>query len=217
MTSAEAAQTNQVTPQTAELPEIQTLNHVLNYPIVVDTIHAVVDGNPLGRTGKNLTVWSYQTFGKPFVPLLYKFPLTYASPYAKKLDELSDTILTKVDNKVPSVKKPTRELYSDTKSVVFWPVTKTKESLHHYGDLYENERRKMSQPERLTTKSKAAVSSALIYASQVLTTASQWVGAKRQNVQSAAVEVVKNIKERAERLTDQAKNAGEKAGEKASE
>ena len=95
--------------------------------------------NPIGRLGQDLTTSAYQTFAKPFVPYL-RGPYQYISPYVQKADDLGDKCLTHVDNKFPVVKKPTSEIYDDTKLVLTFPFRKTAKSKDHIIEVYGEER-----------------------------------------------------------------------------
>jgi len=122
-----------------EVPHSAFLDHVFNYPVVKDSV-SQIKHNPIGQHGINLTSSAYQTFAKPFVPYL-RGPYQYISPYVQKADNLGDKALTRVDKTFPVVKKPTSEIYGDTKLVLTFPFRKSVESKDHVIGGYADERK----------------------------------------------------------------------------
>lgn len=199
-----------VSSQTIEFPQSATVNHVLSYPIVKDMVHYAIDVNVVGRTGKSVTIWWYNTFAKPFAPLLDFVPYQYATPYAKKLDGLSDTVLAKVDDRLPVIQKPTGEVYSETKSLVSYPLTAARERYHsvydNYRHVHDRELAKIGDRTRLN-RVKAAASATLIFVSDTLTAASKWMTTKSDKATSGASQPTQSAAEKAEEIKETTEEA----------
>jgi len=101
---------------------------------------STVKGNKIGQQGISLTSSAYETFAKPFIPYL-RGPYEYISPYVRKADDLGDKALTRVDETFPVVKKPTSEIYGDTKLVITFPYRKSVEQKDHILHVYTDERK----------------------------------------------------------------------------
>ncbi|KAI0556069.1 hypothetical protein F4680DRAFT_92367 [Xylaria scruposa] len=150
-------------------PSSATLSHITGYPVVNDSI-AYFKKNPYGQKSIELSDSAYQTFAKPILPYLNK-PYQYVSPYVKKADAIGDDALSKIDERIPSLKKPTDELVSDGKAIIFFPVRKGLETKNHVFDVYNSEYKKVGG-EGLVTSGKALISAGLVVTSEALT----WVG-----------------------------------------
>ena len=111
----------------------------MNYPVVQDGVETV-KSNKIGQQGISLTTSAYETFAKPFFPYL-NGPYQYISPYVKKADDLGDKALSAVDEKFPVVKKPTAELYDETKQVITLPYRLSMEQKDHIIQVYTDERK----------------------------------------------------------------------------
>lgn len=83
------------------------------------------------------TVWSFNTFGRPFCPLLYKAPINWAAPIAKKLDETSDKYLDFIDEHVPLTRKNAKELLDTAQDIMKTPYTLTKKACDDYSSVLE--------------------------------------------------------------------------------
>ncbi|KAI2467820.1 hypothetical protein F4781DRAFT_298567 [Annulohypoxylon bovei var. microspora] len=150
-------------------PASATLSHITGYPIVGDGI-AYFKGSPYGQKSIELGDSAYKAFAKPVIPYLSK-PYQYVSPYIKKADVIGDDTLTKIDARLPALKKPTHELWTDGKNFVFFPVRKGYETKNHVFDVYSTEYKKVGG-DGLVTSSKALVSTGLVVTTEALT----WVG-----------------------------------------
>lgn len=73
--------------------------------------------------------------------------------------------------RLPALKKPTDELVSDGKAIIFFPVRKGLETKDHVFDVYSSEYKKVGG-EGLVTSGKALISAGLVVTSEALT----WVG-----------------------------------------
>ncbi|KAI1076367.1 hypothetical protein F5B20DRAFT_555822 [Whalleya microplaca] len=150
-------------------PSSALLSHITGYPVVNDSI-TYFKKNPYGQKSIELGDSAYKTFAKPVIPYFSK-PYQYVAPYVKKADLIGDDALTKVDERLPALKKPTHELWTDGKNLVFFPVRKGLETKDHVFDIYNSEYKKVGGV-GLVTQSKALVSTGLVVTSEALT----WVG-----------------------------------------
>ena len=89
----------------------------------------------------------------------------------KRADALGDDALSRIDERIPSLKKPTNELVSDGKAIVFFPLRKGLETKDHITEIYNSEYKKVGG-EGLVTSGKALISTSLFVTSEALT----WVG-----------------------------------------
>ncbi|CAK7211549.1 hypothetical protein SBRCBS47491_001162 [Sporothrix bragantina] len=126
-------QVNGVSPQSA------FLEHLLQYPLVSDSVSTVKD-NKYGQQTIAFSSSAYETLAKPVLPYLTK-PYGYVSPYVKKADSLGDRTLDSIEQRFPVVRKPTAEVYQETKDLVFYPVRKGIEGRDHIYDVYSGERK----------------------------------------------------------------------------
>ncbi|KAK2684791.1 hypothetical protein QWA68_016590 [Fusarium oxysporum] len=90
------------------------IQHLLNYPVINDGIHAF-KSNEYGRRSIKLGDAAYQTFAAPIIPYFSK-PYQYVWPYVQKVDSLGGNALDRIDKRFPVVKKPTEELYEGSYS-----------------------------------------------------------------------------------------------------
>jgi hypothetical protein len=112
---------------------------------------------------------AYQ-FAKPILPYLNK-PFQYVSPYVKKADVMGDDTLSKIDERMPVLKKTTDELVADGKAIIFFPVRKGMETKDYVEGVYESEYKKVGG-DGLVKSSKALISTSLIVTSEAL----NWIG-----------------------------------------
>ncbi|GAW15781.1 hypothetical protein EKO27_g4075 [Xylaria grammica] len=150
-------------------PSSATLSHLTGYPVVHDGI-AYFKKNPYGQKSIELSDSAYQTFAKSILPYLNK-PYQYVSPYVKKADAIGDDTLSRIDERLPVLKKPTDELVSDGKAIVFFPVRKGMETKGYVIDIYNSEYKKVGG-DGLVTSGKALISTGLFVTSEALS----WVG-----------------------------------------
>ncbi|KAI0502811.1 hypothetical protein F5B22DRAFT_631792 [Xylaria bambusicola] len=150
-------------------PSSATLSHLTGYPVVNDGI-TYFKKNPYGQKSIDLSDSAYQTFVKPIFPYLDR-PYRYVEPYVKRADAFGDDTLSRIDERIPALKKSTDELVSDGKSIVFFPVRKGLETKDHITDVYNSEYKKVGG-EGIITSGKALISTSLFVTSEALT----WVG-----------------------------------------
>jgi hypothetical protein len=161
------------------------LQHLLNYPVINDSINTF-KSNPYGQKSIELGDSAYKTFAQPVLPYFFK-PYQYVSPYVKKVDDLGDKTLCKVDEKFPIVKKPSQELLNDAKTVVFFPVRVGQIGKEHVFTTYESEYKKVGG-DNVLTYGKALFTTALILTTEAYATASNFLGAKKKEVSQAVDE-----------------------------
>ncbi|KAI1826911.1 hypothetical protein F4861DRAFT_20674 [Xylaria intraflava] len=172
---------------------LATLSHITGYPVINDGI-AYFKKNPYGQKSIELGDSAYQTFAKPFLSYLDK-PYQYVSPYIKRADAAGDDALSRIDQRIPALKKPTDELVSDGKAIVFFPVRKGLETKSHVVDVYNSEYKKVGG-DGLVTSGKALISTGLVVTSETLT----WVG----EILRAGKEEAKETTSHASRKVDRA-------------
>ncbi len=127
---------------------------------------ATVRQNKYGQTTMSLSNPAYQTFAKPVLPYLAG-PYQYVQPYVRKADEIGDKTLSRLDENFPVVKKPTAEVYSDTKSVVTYPYRKGLEGKDHVVHVYVDERKQIGG-EGIIPLGKTLFTTALVITAQTL-------------------------------------------------
>ncbi|KAI0426525.1 hypothetical protein F5Y09DRAFT_60927 [Xylaria sp. FL1042] len=150
-------------------PSSATLSHLTGYPVVNDGI-AYFKKNPYGQKSIELSDSAYQAFAKSILPYFNK-PYQYVSPYVQKADAVGDDVLSRVDERIPSLKKPTDELVSDGKAIIFFPYNKGMETKGHILEVYNSEYKKVGG-DGLVTTGKALISTGLFVTSEALS----WVG-----------------------------------------
>lgn len=159
--------------------------HILNYPVVNDSV-ATFKSTPLGQRSLELGDSAYRTFAVPVLPY-FSWPLQLITPYAKKADDLGDKTLSRVDEKFPIVKKPTDELISDARSMASLPLRVGQTGKEHVLSTYGAELDKTGGNGFLG-RGKAAVTTALILASESLSTVSSYMYEKKQQASEVVEE-----------------------------
>ncbi|KAK7756348.1 hypothetical protein SLS62_001574 [Diatrype stigma] len=163
-------------------PTSATLSHFTQYPVVSDSL-SYIKKNPYGQKSLELSDSAYQTFAKPVIPYFSK-PYEYVSPYVKKADSIGDQVLSKVDERLPILKKPTGELWSDGKSIVFFPVRKGTETKDHVFQVYNSEYKNIGG-DGLVTYGKAALTTSLIVSHEALNWLSEYLRASKTKAKEA--------------------------------
>lgn len=146
--------------------------------------------NSLGKKSIELSDSAFQTLAKPVLPYLTK-PYGYVSPYVKKADELGDKTLSAVDSRFPVVLKPTGEIYADAKGIVLFPLHVGIVGRDHVLATFNSERKKIGD-ETLVTYGKAAVTTALILTTESITTVSNYISSKKEEIKTAADDKANN-------------------------
>ena len=157
--------------------------------MVSDTI-STFKSNPYGAKSIDLTAASYQKLGKPLLPYLAK-PYEYVSPYVKKADSIGDSTLSTLESKFPVVKKPTGELYSEGKSLVFFPLNKGFEGKEYVLKTYNSEIKKVGG-EGIVTYGKAVVSTSFIVGADAYTWLASFLSTKKKEAKEVSNEKLNN-------------------------
>ncbi|KAH8677816.1 hypothetical protein BX600DRAFT_137696 [Xylariales sp. PMI_506] len=167
-------------------PTSATLQHITGYPVVNDAL-STFKKNPYGQKSIELGDSAYKTFAVPVLPYFAR-PYQYVSPYVKKADEFGAGALTKVDEKLPILTKPTQEIYDSGRQIVFFPVVKSKETKDHVFDIYNSEIKKVGG-EGIVTYGKALISTSLVVTSEALT----WISDIIRSSKTKAKEVANDV------------------------
>lgn len=126
---------NKPSPSIAE--KSQFLSHLTSYPLISDTLTTITT-HPYTRTPLHLTHRTLTSLAPYATPLLS--PLTpYLTPYLARLDTLGSSALDALDARVPSAKKPTRELYTQTRDLALRPYELSREGSEHVRRAYDGE------------------------------------------------------------------------------
>ncbi|TDZ28790.1 hypothetical protein C8035_v008146 [Colletotrichum spinosum] len=166
-----------------------TVQHLMDYPLVHDSV-VYVRNNPVGKKSLALSDSAYKTFAEPIVPYLSR-PWAYLRPYAEKADALGDQALTKVEERVPIIKKPTEELYAGAKGIVALPIRTGLDAKDHVFKTYAQEKKKVGG-ENLATYSRAVLSTALITGSELLIWVGDVIHYKKEEAKDVVNEKVNN-------------------------
>jgi len=168
-----------------DMPKSSFIDHVTSYPAVSDGISFVKD-NPYGAKGIDLTNAAYSKFVKPTLPYLEK-PASYAAPYVAKVDQLGDSFLSKVDEKVPMVKSETQEIKGTVMDTINWPMKKAGETKDFALSTYSDEYKKCGG-NGVFAGGKAAVTTSLILSSEYLKWLSSFLQAKKEEAKEVVQE-----------------------------
>ncbi|PTB67572.1 hypothetical protein BBK36DRAFT_1158404 [Trichoderma citrinoviride] len=163
------------------------LQHLLSYPLVSDSIHTVTS-NELAQKSIKLGDSAYRTFAAPVLPYLSK-PYGLISPYFQKADSLGDQTLDRIDERFPIVKKPTGDLYNETRGLILLPYQKGLEGKEHVFKVYASELKKLEQ-DGVVAQGKAAVSTAFVVSNETLAWLSNLVAVKKAEASDATKEKI---------------------------
>lgn len=145
----------------------------------------------LGQRSIKIGDSAYKTFAAPVLPYFTKF-YGYVSPYVSRADTFGEKTLEQLDERFPVVKKPTGELYADTKSLVLLPYTKGLEGRDHVLGIYTTEAKKNEQG-GVVGYGKAAVSTAFVVSNETLAWLSSFLSAKKAEAAQAAQAATEKI------------------------
>lgn len=144
--------------------------------------------NEYGQKSMKLGDSAYKTFAAPVLPYFSK-PYGYVSPYVQKADSFGDATLGRIDERFPVVKKPTTDLYNDTRGLILLPYTKGLEGKDHVFDVYSSELKKI-EPQGIVAQGKAAVTTVLVVSNETLSWLSSFLSAKKEQAGTAISEKV---------------------------
>ncbi|ERT02979.1 hypothetical protein HMPREF1624_01283 [Sporothrix schenckii ATCC 58251] len=176
-------QVNGVSPQSA------FLEHLLQYPLVSDSVSTVKE-NKYGQQTLALSTSAYETLAKPVLPYLSK-PYGYVSPYVKKADSLGDRTLDSLDQRFPVVRKPTAEVYQETKDFVWYPVRKATEGRDHVFSVYSGERKQVGG-DGVLPAGKAVALTAITVTSETLAWVRTYLSAAKKQADASISEKTPN-------------------------
>ncbi|EXM13554.1 hypothetical protein RAB80_017614 [Fusarium oxysporum f. sp. vasinfectum] len=152
------------------------IQHLLNYPVISDGVHTF-KSKEYGQRSIKLGEAAYQTFAAPVVPYFSK-PYQYVAPYVQKVDSLGSKTLDRIDERFPFAKKPTEELYQDTRALILLPYHKGLEGKDHVFQIYNTEVKKNEQA-GLVAHGKAAVATVLVVSNESLSWVSSFFTRRR--------------------------------------
>jgi len=170
-------------------PSSAFLSHLISYPLISDSI-STFKSNPYGAKSIDLSTQGYNTIAKPVLPYFSK-PYQYVSPYITKADSIGDSTLSTLDSKFPVVMKPTGELYSDGKAIVFFPLKKGTEGKEYVFGVYGSEKKKVGG-EGLVTSGKAALATGLIVSSEAVSFIMSFLQQKKAEAKEVTNEKMSN-------------------------
>lgn len=116
-------------------------------------------------------------------------PYGYVSPYFQKADSFGDKTLDRIDERFPIVKKPTGDLYNETRGLILLPYQKGLEGKEHVFQVYAAELKKLEQ-EGVVAQGKAAVSTAFVVSNETLAWLSSFVAVKKGDAAEATKEKI---------------------------
>jgi hypothetical protein len=163
------------------------MQHLLDYPVVTDGIDTF-KSNEYGQRSIKLGDSAYQTFAAPVMPFFSK-PYQYVSPYLSRADSFGDQTLSRIDERFPVIKKPTSDLYNDTKGLILLPYHKGLEGRDHVFQVYSSECKK-SEQQGYVAQGKAAISTALLVSNETLGWLSSFLTAKKAEATTAVNEKI---------------------------
>ena len=163
--------------------------HLTSYPMVNDSIKTF-QSNPYGAKSIDLTNAAYNKVVKPTFPYL-KTPVSYASPYVAKADEVAANLLGMVDEKVPIVKKETAEVKDTVVSYALWPLVQANQTKDYALGTWSSEYKKCGG-DGVVAGGKAMITSSLVITSDVLTWVSNFLSAKKAKAKQVAQEQTNN-------------------------
>ncbi|KNB19360.1 hypothetical protein FOXG_16721 [Fusarium oxysporum f. sp. lycopersici 4287] len=163
------------------------IQHLLNYPVISDGVH-IFKSNEYGQRSIKLGEAAYQTFAAPVIPYFSK-PYQYVSPYVQKVDSLGSKTLDRIDERFPVAKKPTEELYQDTRALILLPYHKGLEGKDHVFQVFNSEVKKNEQTS-LVAHGKAAATTVLVVSNETLSWISSFLHQKKAETTNMANEKI---------------------------
>lgn len=137
-----------------------------------------------------MTNAGYSKFVKPALPY-FETPASYAKPYAAKVDEFGDKILSRVDERIPIIKSETQDIKKTIGDFVYWPITKGTETKDWVFDIYGKEYKKCGG-DGYVAGGKAVLTTQLVVSSEFLQWLSSFLQAKGQEAKEIVAEKTNN-------------------------
>jgi len=197
-----------------DMPQSKFLQHVTSYPVVADSIETV-KSNPYGAKGIDLTNAAYASFVKPTFPYL-QTPYEYTKPYIAKADSLGDSVLGKVDERIPILKSETKDIKSNIFDFAHWPFVQASKSKDYVLNTYSEEYKKCGG-DGYVAGTKALITSQLVITSDVLSWISAFVNGKKEEAKPYLSEKIDQAKSSLSKTKEDAMSKAEdtkKAGSK---
>ncbi|KAF3942295.1 hypothetical protein ABW19_dt0204797 [Dactylella cylindrospora] len=173
-------------------PHSVFFTHLGSIPVVSDGV-TYFKGHPVGQKSLSISHSVYDTFVKPFTPYIAKANV-YAGPYVSKADQIADSGLVKLEERVPIVKEPTEKLKERITSL---PVYTSAQEYIAYGSqkkdyalkVYNEEYNKTSNGQKsLISTAKAGIATTYILGTETLGWISSYLFAKKEEVKEAVSE-----------------------------
>ncbi|KAH6610284.1 perilipin mpl1 [Trichoderma cornu-damae] len=163
------------------------LQHLLSFPLVNDGVHTVTS-NEYAQKSFKLGDSAFRTLAAPVLPYFAK-PYGYVSPYFQKADSFGDKTLDRLEERFPIVKKPTGDIYNETRGLILIPYQKGLEGKEHVFNIYAAELKKLEQ-EGVVAQGKAVVSTAIVVSNETLAWLSTLVAVKKADASEATKEKI---------------------------
>lgn len=175
------------------MPQSAFLDHASKYPLVSDSISAF-QSNPYGQKSIDITNALYAKFVKPAFPYL-ETPASYAKPYVAKIDQIGDSLLSKVDEKAPIVKSETKEIKGTIFEYVSWPLKFAGEQKDYVLSTY-TEQYKKNGGDGVVAGGRALFSGSLVITSDYLSFLASLLQKTKQEAETKAKEGAETVKEK---------------------
>lgn len=159
----------------------------MSYPVIEYSLDKL-KSNEYAKKSLQLGDSAYKNFAAPLIPYLAK-PYGYVSPYVSKADSLGAHTLDRIDERFPVVKKPTADLYNETKHLILLPYHKGLEGKDHVLQVFNSEYKK-SEQKGLVPQGKAAVTTVLVVSNETLSWLSSFLAAKKEQTSHVVNEKV---------------------------
>lgn len=176
-----------------DMPQSAFLDHAYKYPVVSDSISAF-QSNPYGQKSIDITNALYARFVKPAFPYL-ETPASYAKPYVAKIDQIGDSLLTKVEEKAPIVKSETQEIKGTIFEYAGWPLKFAGEQKDYVLSTY-NEQYKKNGGDGIVAGGRALFSGSLVITSDYLSFLASFLQKAKKESEDKAKEATETVKEK---------------------
>ncbi|KAF3917361.1 hypothetical protein ABW21_db0202528 [Orbilia brochopaga] len=180
-------------------PHSVFFSHLGSFPVVSDGV-TYFKGHPVGQRSISISQSVFDTLVKPFTPYFAKANV-YAGPYVSKADELADSGLVKLEERIPLVKEPTEKLKERLTNLTAFHVAQDalafgNEKKDYALSVYDNEYTKISGGQgNLLTTAKAGVSTTFILSTQTLGWFAACLTAKKEQTKEVVNEKTAQTKE----------------------
>ncbi|KAF3935872.1 hypothetical protein ABW20_dc0100257 [Dactylellina cionopaga] len=173
-------------------PHSVFFSHLGSLPVVSDGV-TYFKGHPVGQRSLSISQSVYDTFVKPFSPYLAKANV-YAGPYVSKADQIADSGLAKLEERVPLVKEPTEKLKERITSIPGYNAAQGylafgNEKKDYAFKVYNDEYNKASNGQTsIICVAKAGVSTTYILSTQTIGWVASFLTAKKEEAEETIQE-----------------------------